>query len=104
MALGADARGVVRAVTDRIAIFVAAGVLAGAALALWMAPLVESLLFGIEPRDPLTFACASALLVGVAAAAAFLPARRAARLDPAALLRDPSAGGPGTYRRVSFCP
>lgn len=96
MALGADACRVVRAVTERIAILVVVGVAAGSALALWAAPVVESLLFGLEPRDPSTFAFASALLVAVAAVAAFFPARRAARLDPAGLLRDSSGVGPGT--------
>jgi predicted permease len=95
MALGADASLVVRAVTEGIAILVVVGVLAGSALALWAAPVVDSLLFGLEPRDPSTFASASALLLAVASFAAFFPARRAARLDPANLLRDPSGAGPG---------
>jgi len=95
MALGADARLVARAVTERIAILIGVGVAAGAALALWAAPVVESLVFGLEPRDPSTFAFAAALLVAVAAGAAFLPAHRAARLDPASLLRDSSGVGPG---------
>jgi len=97
MALGADARLVVRAVTQRIAILVVVGVVAGSALALWTAPVVGALLFGLEPRDPSTFAFAAALLVAVAAVAAFFPAHRAARLDPASLLRDSSGVGPGSY-------
>jgi hypothetical protein len=96
IALGADARRVARAVTERIAILVVVGVAAGSALALWTAPVVESLLFGLEPRDPSTFAFASGVLVAVAASAAFFPARRAARLDPASLLRDSSGTGPGS--------
>jgi ABC-type antimicrobial peptide transport system permease subunit len=94
MAMGADARRVARAVTERIAILVAAGVAAGSALALWAAPLVQSLLFGVEPRDPSTFALAAVLLVAVAAAAAYFPARRAASLDPASLFRESSGVGP----------
>ena len=96
MAMGADARRVARAVTQHIAILVVVGIAAGSALAFWAAPLVRSLLFGLEPRDPSTFAFAAALLVAVAALAAFLPARRAARLDPASLLRESSGVHPGT--------
>ena len=96
MALGADARRVVRVVTERIAILVVVGVAAGSVLALWMAPVVESLLFGLEPRDLSNLVFASTLLVAVAAAAAFFPARRATRLDPASLLRDSSGVGPGS--------
>jgi hypothetical protein len=88
MTLGADARRVARAVTERIALLAAAGLAAGAALALWAAPLVRSLLFGVEPRDPSTLAVAAVLLLATAGAAAYVPARRAARLDPASLLRE----------------
>lgn len=95
MALGADQRRVVRAVTEQIAALVLVGVLAGSALALWAAPLVKSLLFGLEPRDPWTFAFASAVLIAVAVVAASFPARRAVNLDPASLLRDSSGVGPG---------
>jgi hypothetical protein len=94
IALGANAGRVVRTVTERIAILVVVGVVAGSAVALGAAPVMESLLFGLEPRDPSTFACAAALLLTVAAVAAFFPARRAARLDPARLLRDSSGVGP----------
>jgi predicted permease len=88
MSLGADRRRVTRAVTEQVALLVAAGLAAGTALALWAAPLVRSLLFGIEPRDPSTFALAAALLTAVAVAAAYFPARRAASMDPASLLRE----------------
>jgi len=96
MALGADRRRVARVVTEPIAILVMAGIAAGSAVALLAAPVVQSLLFGFEPRDPSTFAFAAGLLVAVAAVAALFPARRAARLDPANLLRDSSGAGPGT--------
>jgi putative ABC transport system permease protein len=88
MALGAAPRGVVRQVVARVARLVAAGILAGAIAAAWSAQLVGSLLFGIEPRDLPTFAVAAAALGTVAALAAWLPARRAARIDPASVLHD----------------
>jgi len=49
---------------------------------------VQSVLFGIQPADPLTFATTAALLAAIGAAAAFLPARRASRLDPSQVLRN----------------
>jgi ABC-type antimicrobial peptide transport system permease subunit len=49
---------------------------------------VAALLFQLEPRDPVTFGVAAAVLVAVGVLAAWLPARRAARLDPVAVLRE----------------
>jgi ABC-type lipoprotein release transport system permease subunit len=48
---------------------------------------VASLLFGLTPRDPSTFAAVAALLIGTALAAAYFPARRAARIEPARTLK-----------------
>ena len=48
----------------------------------------ESVLFGIRPDDPFTFATTAALLAVIGGAAAFLPARRASRLDPSQVLRN----------------
>jgi hypothetical protein len=87
IALGASAAVVVRAVLLRTVILVAAGVAVGAAVSFWASRLVGALLFGLQPRDPLTFVTAAAVLVSVALLAAWLPARRAARLDPAAVLK-----------------
>jgi ABC-type antimicrobial peptide transport system permease subunit len=66
---------------------VLAGVAAGLPMALWLSKLVASLLFGVQPRDAATLTAASLLLVAVAALAAYLPARRAARIDPTVALR-----------------
>jgi ABC-type lipoprotein release transport system permease subunit len=46
------------------------------------------LLYGIAPRDPLSFATAATVLLVTAAAACYIPARRAAAVDPAVVLRD----------------
>jgi len=57
-------------------------------ISLWASTFVSSLLFGLKPRDPLTFAAAAVLLVAVGGLAGWIPARRAARLDPAEVLRE----------------
>jgi ABC-type lipoprotein release transport system permease subunit len=54
----------------------------------WAARFLAPLLFRVEARDPMTFAGTAAVLVAVGALAAWVPARRAARLDPASVLRE----------------
>jgi putative ABC transport system permease protein len=88
IALGASTDGVVRLMLKRVAWLVGFGVVLGAALSAWASTFVRTLLYGLEPRDPLTFVGAALLLAGVAAIAAWLPARRAARIDPMSVLRD----------------
>jgi predicted permease len=88
LALGARRRGVVWLVVRQVAVVVLIGVALGIAGALGVARLVQSLLFGLEPNDLVTFASAVGLLIGVALLAGFLPAFRASRLDPAAVLRE----------------
>jgi ABC-type antimicrobial peptide transport system permease subunit len=63
------------------------GVALGIGGALWLTRWMGSLLFGVSPHDPLTLGAVAALLFGTAAAACFLPARRATRIDPLAVLR-----------------
>ena len=87
MALGADASGVVRLVLRRVALLVVTGIAVGAGISLWAAKFVGTLLYGLEPRDPVTLIGASALLAAIGAVAGWLPARRAARIDPAEVLR-----------------
>ena len=77
----------VRLVLKRTAKLVALGIAFGAALSAWAATYVGTLLYGLEPRDPWTFAAAAALLSAVAVLAAWLPARRASRIDPMQALR-----------------
>ena len=88
MALGADASGVVRLVLRGAAGLLAAGIAIGTAASLLAAGLVGSLLYGLEPRDPLSLVAAAAALVAVGLLAAALPARKAARIAPAEVLRE----------------
>jgi len=88
MALGATARGVVRTVLSRVSVMVLAGVALGAGLSVWVSRFVEKLLFGLPPRDVATFVAAAAVLIATGILAGWLPARRASRLDPTAVLRE----------------
>jgi predicted permease len=86
-ALGAQRRDVVSLVLRSGAAPVAGGVVAGAGLALALSAVAESLLFGVNPRDPLTLIAVSLLLFAAALGAIWIPARRAAALDPISALR-----------------
>ena len=88
MALGAAPGDVVRMVLRDSLSLVGVGVLVGLPGAYAIGRLLESTLFGLEPADPFTAAAALAVLAMVAALAAWLPARRAARIDPMAALRN----------------
>jgi ABC-type antimicrobial peptide transport system permease subunit len=66
---------------------VAAGILIALPVAWWASRLVTALLYGIEPFDPGTVAAAVAILIVVAVTAGFMPARRAAKVDPMTALR-----------------
>jgi putative ABC transport system permease protein len=91
MALGAAPHGVVRLVLGRVALLVVMGLVTGIAVALALvkvsAKFVEGLLYGIELNDPLTFVAAGVILACIGALAGWIPARRAARIDPAVVLR-----------------
>ena len=87
MALGADPRSVLRLVVGQgMAVAFAGGGL-GLVGAFLLTRLMASLLYGVRPGDPLTFAAVAAALLLVALAASWIPARRAARIDPTAALR-----------------
>jgi putative ABC transport system permease protein len=89
MALGADGGRVVRLMLRHAMSSVAIGVLTGAAGAIGTMRLLQSFLFEIRPLDPGAFAGAVLLLAIVALLAAFVPARRATRVDPLRALRTP---------------
>jgi ABC-type antimicrobial peptide transport system permease subunit len=88
IALGASTGDVVRTVLQRVVILVGLGLVIGGAVSFWTSRLVAALLFGLEPRDPATFAATAVVLAAVALLAGWLPARRAARIDPATVLRN----------------
>ena len=88
LALGAQPSGIVRLVFRRVGVLIVVGLALGLAGSLWAAQFVGPLLFQVEARDPTTFAGAAVALVAAGVLAACLPARRAARLDPAAVLRE----------------
>jgi len=87
VALGAGARAILRLFLARAARLVALGLAAGLAGSVMLTRYLGSLLYQIQPTDPLTLAGASALLAMVAMAATWVPARRASRIDPATVLR-----------------
>lgn len=88
VALGATRSNVYRLIATDAAIMVGTGLFAGVVAALLLARYAESMLFDLKARDPLTLVLAGSLLALTAAVATFLPARRAARLEPIAALRE----------------
>jgi len=87
MALGAQRASVLRMILRDAIILVTAGIAIGAVSALASASILRSMLYGIEPRDPMVMAGVCAAIAVVGLAAAYLPARRAARVDPMIALR-----------------
>ncbi len=87
MALGAVATDVVRLVLGRAFLLVGAGVATGAIASLWASRFVETLLYGVTRYDPTTLIVAAFVLATVGAAASWIPARRASRIDPARVLQ-----------------
>jgi ABC-type antimicrobial peptide transport system permease subunit len=88
VALGAIPRDVRRLVLHQGLLLAAIGGAAGTALAVWLTSFIEHLLFGVQPLDVASFAASTTLLAAVALLAAWLPARRASRIDPVVALRD----------------
>jgi len=87
IAVGATSGDIIRLILNRISILIAVGVTLGIIGAAILSKFLVSLLYGVSPFDPLAFAVASVFLVAVALLAAFIPARRAARIDPITALR-----------------
>ncbi|MBB5058255.1 putative permease [Granulicella aggregans] len=88
MALGASQASVQRRILKATLRMTAIGVAIGAIASLTMGKLIASLLFATEATDPTTFAATVAILIGVALIAAYLPARRASRINPMTALRN----------------
>jgi len=87
MALGAQTTDVLRLIVRDGLKLVVIGVLVGLAGAFMLSRLLTTLLFGVTPTDTLTYATVALVLVGVALAACYIPARRAAKVDPLVALR-----------------
>ncbi len=87
LALGAQGVDVLQMVLRQSAKMALVGVAIGIAAALGLTDLMRSLLFGVSPRDPLTFAAVAGLLIVVALLASYIPARRAMLIDPIVALR-----------------
>ena len=87
MALGADRRDVLRLVLTRALRIVVAGVIVGLGGAAAVTRVLQTFLFGVTPTDPIAFTIVTLLLIAVGLTAAWLPARRATRIDPCAALR-----------------
>jgi ABC-type antimicrobial peptide transport system permease subunit len=87
VALGAHSRNILGLILGRGASLTATGVSIGVAAALLVTRLMRSLLFGVSPFDPLTFATVALVLTFVTLAACYIPARRATRVDPMVALR-----------------
>jgi ABC-type antimicrobial peptide transport system permease subunit len=88
MALGARPGQVLAEVARHGALITGIGVALGLAGALALARVMETLVFGVPTRDPLTFAVVPVVLAAIAAAATIIPARRAARVHPMEALRE----------------
>lgn len=87
MALGASSGSILRQVIREGLLLAGAGLVAGVAAAIALTRLMASLLYGVAPGDPATFAVLSCVLAAVALFATYLPARRAARMSPVEALR-----------------
>ncbi|MBL8987855.1 MAG: FtsX-like permease family protein, partial [Gemmatimonadetes bacterium] len=89
MSLGADGGRVLRMILTEGGILLAAGLALGLTGSLVATRAIEGLLFGVPPHDPVTFGLVAVLMVGVGVAACWIPAVRAARIDPWEAIRVP---------------
>jgi putative ABC transport system permease protein len=88
VALGAQRGDVLGLVVRHGAVLTLVGIGIGVGAALWLTRLLTGLLYGVTPTDPVSFVVVIGLLLGVALAASYLPARRATRVDPMSVLRN----------------
>jgi putative ABC transport system permease protein len=87
LALGAQSTDVIKLILGKGALLSIIGVLIGSAGALALTRMMETLLFGVSPTDPVTFITVAAILIGIAMLACYIPARRATRVDPIVALK-----------------
>ena len=87
LALGAKRNSILRMVVKNGTILACTGALIGVAASFLLTRLIANLLFGVAPTDPLTFLCVPVALITVAMIACYIPARRAAQVDPLVALR-----------------
>jgi len=87
MALGAGQRDILKLILWHGLLLASLGVALGAVGAFWLVETLRTLLYEVKPRDPVAFATAAALLIAIALLACWVPARRAARVDPLVALR-----------------
>ena len=87
MALGAERRGVLRLIVGEGLVLTLAGVLAGVAGAFALTRLLSKMVFGITAHDPVTFVLCCSIIAGTALLAAYIPARKATKIDPMEALR-----------------
>jgi putative ABC transport system permease protein len=88
IALGANRGRVILLVLQEAMLLLGAGVAVGVILSIWAGRMAATLLYGLKPYDVVSLAGASLLLTGIALAASYIPARRAAALEPMVALRD----------------
>jgi putative ABC transport system permease protein len=88
LALGARPAGILRMVLGRVAVVVLSGTVIGALVSMWLSRYVSTLIFGLTPHDPLILLGATGALLLVGMLAGFVPAQRAALLEPASVLRE----------------
>jgi hypothetical protein len=87
MSLGADQGRVARMILGEGGVLLAAGLVLGVAGAFFAVRMIQGLLFGVAPHDPATFLGVAALMAAIGIGACWIPARRAARIDPAIAMR-----------------
>jgi ABC-type antimicrobial peptide transport system permease subunit len=87
IAMGASDADVLQAVLTRVGALVVTGIGIGLIGSTWAGEFVESMLYGVRPQELSTFAIACGVLIASALLAAYIPARRAARVDPLVALR-----------------
>jgi ABC-type lipoprotein release transport system permease subunit len=87
MAIGAERGDIGRLILGRSLVSVGLGLVVGLAFSFALTELVRSLLFGVEPTDPATLVGGAGVIVAAALAAAYIPARRATRIEPVTSLR-----------------